>query len=84
MTACAFQTKPMRTYESHSHSTIAKMHQDSVKLMMLEFPDLKDLIKKKVIDNPYDTERTYFVNKCKQNINYLKDAQDEILKALYY
>jgi hypothetical protein len=65
MAACAFETKPLRTYESQSHSTIAKMDQDSINLMWNEFPDLKDLIKKKVIDNPYDSERTYFVNKCK-------------------
>lgn len=64
-TACAFETKPMRTYESQSHSTIARMNQDSVKLMLIEHPELKDLLKKKVIDNPYDPERSYFVNKCK-------------------
>ena len=63
--ACAFETKPNRTLESHSHTSIAKVSQDVVKLILIENPELRDLMKKKVIDNPYDPDREYFVNKCK-------------------
>ena len=62
---CCFDAKPIRTYMPKSYATVAMMNQDSVRLMFIEFPDIKDLIKKKIIDNPYDHERTYFVNKCK-------------------
>jgi len=38
----------------------------------------------RIIKNPFDTDRDYFVEICRNNIEFLKFTNIDVLKLLFY
>ena len=41
-------------------------------------------MRRAIFDNPFDIERQFFMDTCRQQIPFLKDVESDILKHLYY
>lgn len=46
--------------------------------------DIQYLIVEKLMNNPYDVDRNFFILLCQQHISYLKYMPELSLKKLYY
>lgn len=42
---------------------------------MQKFPLIKDEIINKIVDDPFDKERDFFVKMCLQHVPYLRDVE---------
>lgn len=45
---------------------------------------MKKFIIDQIIHNPYDLDREEFVKLCQNNVEFLRDADHDILRKLYY
>lgn len=50
----------------------------------MEFPVFANGLKEFILNNPYDSERDYFIYKIRQNVKYLSAMPEKILREMYH
>ena len=63
-----------------SYCTIGVIDQIAFNEFIAHFNDLRRFIIDQIIHNPYDLEREEFVKLCQNNIEFLHDCDQDILR----
>ena len=71
-----FDNDPIYTIEAMSYCTIGQLEQEKFLDVLNKFPIFKQKMINQILENPYDLDREYFVDTCRKNIIFLKDATD--------
>ena len=79
-----FDSNPDISYLASSYCTLGKIDSNDFTSMMNNFPNVKLHLVNKIISNPYDEERDFFVQVCKDKIPYLAQMKDTFIRQLFY
>jgi CRP-like cAMP-binding protein len=83
-TQVLFDSDPAYSIECQSYCTIGVISREKFIEVTTSFPDIRQTMIDQVLGNPYDDEREQFVDICKQSISYLKNADKDTLRQLFY
>lgn len=84
VTQVLFDTNPVYTIETQSYCSVGVVANTKFWELITAYPDLKKAFKDQVIQNPFDSERELFVQLCKKSVDYLSDADEDMLRQLFY
>ena len=84
VTQVLFDCNPLYTVETMSYCTVGEIENSKFIELITAYPDIKKAFKDQVIQNPFDSEREMFVKLSKQSVEFLKDADDDMLRQLFY
>ena len=79
-----FNSVPLESVTCKSYCNLAMITEEDATYTMKLFPNVKVEIISRVIENPYDPERDYFVKLVKKRIPYFTKMPDRFLKKVYY
>ena len=75
-----FDCDPLYTIETMSYCTVGVIPVEKFQELISAYPDIKKAFKDQVIQNPFDSEREQFVKIFKESIEYMKDADEDMLR----
>lgn len=67
-----------------SYCTVGHVSRESFTEFITIFPDVRLALRDQVLQNPFDGEREQFVKLAKTSVDYFKDADEDMLRQLYY
>ena len=67
-----------------SYCTIGVINEQNFQDFLSHFGSMRQFIINQIIHNPYDLEREEFVKLAQNNIEFLRDADQDILRQLFY
>ena len=79
-----FDSSPVLHIESVSYCTIGQINKDNFLEFLDKYPQMRRSMTDRIIKNPYDPERDYFVEICRKNIEFLKFTSLDVLTQLFY
>lgn len=83
-TQAIFDTPAAYSIETVSYCNIGIVHHKEVKDILVKHPHITQDLRDEILWNPHDYAREQFIKMCRKHIKYLKDAEDDALKQLYY
>ena len=78
-----FNSNPVNTIESMSYCTIGMINEQNFLDFLSHFTKMKKFIIDQIIHNPYDLDREEFVKLCQNNVEFLRNADLDIIRKLY-
>ena len=70
--------------ETETYSIMGVVSPEDVQDILIKYPQLRKDIMEEILWNPYDYQREEFVTACRKHIQYLLNAEEEVLLKLYY
>lgn len=83
-TSIIFGTPSTYSVETESYCNIGVIDGYDVSDVLNKYPKVKSDIRDEILWNPYDRLREHFIEMCRKHIPYLKNAEEDLLKRLYY
>ena len=74
-----FDSQPNETIETQTYCTLGAISHKKFNDICTECPDLKQLMLDRIMNNPFDYEREWFVKVCQKRIKYFRQIDQKIL-----
>lgn len=83
-TSVIFDVDPTFSIEAMSYCTIGMITQVNFLEFLNHFTQMRKFLIDQIIHNPYDFEREEFVKLCQNNIEFLREADQDVIRQLFY
>lgn len=79
-----FDSVPLFSVETKSYCAIGMVGYKAIKELLHNRPYVRDEYRAKILRNPFDHERDFFVSQVRSAVSYLEAVPDEFLRHLYH